>query len=120
MVFLHALKEGAADRSFGLQVAAMAGLPQPVLHHARQRLNMLERPNDAIAPSACLAKRNESTTSHHDCRCQPQPALEGDPYQPGLFNPETAALRGAIAQLDLDSMTPKQALETLYQLRALL
>ncbi|WP_460822877.1 DNA mismatch repair protein MutS [Lysobacter olei] len=100
LVFMHAVKEGPADRSFGLQVAALAGLPKTVVKQARGRLAELERQNrDAPAPTMSA------------------PALD-QPQQFGLFAPNAAAL-DALASIDPDELTPKQALEALYRLKAL-
>ena len=100
LVFMHAVKEGPADRSFGLQVAALAGLPKAVVKQARGRLAELERQNrDAPAPTMSA------------------PALD-QPRQFGLFAANSAAL-DALASIDPDDLTPKQALEALYRLKAL-
>ncbi|MBS0194901.1 MAG: DNA mismatch repair protein MutS [Proteobacteria bacterium] len=99
LVFMHAVMEGPADRSFGLQVAALAGLPKAVLKQARQRLTELER-----------SSRDESARLS-------APALDA-PQQMGLFTSSSAAL-DALAALDPDELTPKQALEALYRLVAL-
>jgi DNA mismatch repair protein MutS len=103
IVFLHAVKEGPANQSYGLHVAALAGVPADVIRMARQRLAELERQN-----------------------------LSGAPHDPqlGLFNmdapaaspadPAAEALREALTALDPDSLSPREALEALYRLRALL
>ena len=99
LVFMHAVKDGPADRSFGLQVASLAGLPKPVLQRARKRLAELERhARGAQAPMSA-------------------PVLDA-PQQMGLFTPSSAAL-DALAAIDPDELTPKQALEALYRLSAL-
>jgi DNA mismatch repair protein MutS len=99
LVFMHAVKEGPADRSFGLQVAALAGLPKAVVREARGRLAELER------------RRNEPVPV-----LSPQ-ALDS-PQQFGLFAPACAAL-DALAAIEPDELTPKQALEALYRLKQL-
>lgn len=100
LVFMHAVKDGPADRSFGLQVAALAGLPKSVVKQARSRLAELEQHNrDAPPPSLT-------------------PAALDQPQQFGLFAPSSAAL-DALAAIDPDELTPKQALEALYRLKAL-
>jgi len=101
LVFMHAVKEGPADRSFGLQVAALAGLPKAVVQQARARLAELEA-QGRNAPSAPMTAQ----------------ALDA-PQQFGLFAPSSAALE-ALAGIDPDELTPKQALEALYRLKALL
>ncbi|WP_454830120.1 DNA mismatch repair protein MutS [Pseudoxanthomonas wuyuanensis] len=102
LVFMHAVKEGAADRSFGLQVAALAGLPKTTLQQARRRLAELEQ-------------RGRET---HAAEMAPQ-ALD-QPQQIGLFAPAPSAAQEALAALDPDELTPKQALEALYRLKSLL
>jgi DNA mismatch repair protein MutS len=100
LVFMHAVKDGPADRSFGLQVAALAGLPKAVVSQARARLSELEQraPVDARAPIT--------------------PSVLDAPQQFGLFPPSAAAL-DALAGIDPDELTPKQALEALYRLKSL-
>ena len=98
LVFLHAVKEGPANRSFGLQVAALAGLPRPVIAAARRYLSALESQSPPPATAAA--------------------ALE-QPRQMGLFAEPSAAER-ALREIDPDELTPKAALEALYRLRALL
>ena len=100
LVFMHAVRPGPANRSFGLQVAALAGLPKPVLRQASARLAELE-------------------TQGRDAPVLPMTARALDaPQQIGLFAPSSAAL-DALAALDPDELTPKQALEALYRLKAL-
>ncbi|WP_081759974.1 DNA mismatch repair protein MutS [Pseudoxanthomonas suwonensis] len=102
LVFMHAVREGAADRSFGLQVAALAGLPKATLQQARRRLAELEQ-------------RGRET---HAAEVAPQ-ALDA-PQQFGLFAAAPSAAQEALAALDPDELTPKQALEALYRLKSLL
>lgn len=99
LVFMHAVKDGPADRSFGLQVAALAGLPKAVIAQARSRLAELERHMRAGAPPLSAD------------------ALDA-PQQIGLFAPSSAAM-DALAGIDPDDLTPKQALEALYRLKSL-
>jgi len=100
LVFMHAVKEGPANRSFGLQVAALAGLPRDTVAQARRRLAELEQ-------------RGGQT---HAAEMAPE-AL-GSPQQYGLFAPSSAAV-DALKALDPDELTPKQAMEALYRLKAL-
>jgi DNA mismatch repair protein MutS len=102
LVFMHAVKEGAADRSFGLQVAALAGLPRTTLQQARRRLAELEQ-------------RGRDT---HASDMAPQ-ALDA-PQQFALFSARPSAAQEALAAIDPDELTPKQALEAMYRLKALL
>ncbi|MBB5207095.1 DNA mismatch repair protein MutS [Chiayiivirga flava] len=100
LVFMHAVKEGPANRSFGLQVAALAGLPKSVVAQARRTLAELEQRSRDHVPRTTPA------------------ALE-QPQQFGLFAAPSAAC-DALAAIDPDELTPKQALEALYRLRSLL
>ncbi len=102
LVFMHAVKDGPADRSFGLQVAALAGLPKSTVQQARRRLAELEQ------------RGRES----HASDMAPQ-ALD-HPQQFGLFAPAPSAAQEALAALDPDELSPKQALEALYRLKSLL
>ena len=100
LVFMHAVRPGPANRSFGLQVAALAGLPKAALQQARARLAELEA-QGRDAPTLPLNA----------------PALDS-PQQIGLFAPPSAAME-ALASIDPDDLTPKQALEALYRLKSL-
>nr|WP_058835077.1 DNA mismatch repair protein MutS [Luteimonas abyssi] len=101
LVFMHAVREGAANRSFGLQVAALAGLPRATLEQARRRLAELER-RGGESQSATMSA----------------PALDS-PRQYGLFAAAPSAALEALTALDPDDLTPKQALEALYRLKSL-
>jgi DNA mismatch repair protein MutS len=98
LVFMHAVKEGPANRSFGLQVAALAGLPKRVVDDARRYLATLEH-GHAAAKSSPPAP--------------PTPQL-------GLFDAaRPSALDDALHALDPDTMSPRDALDALYRLKKL-
>jgi DNA mismatch repair protein MutS len=99
IVFLHAVKDGPANRSYGLQVAQLAGVPREVIAQARRYLEMLESQRD----------RNEGS----DRRASVQQEL---PFAPA----QKDDLRATLATLNPDELTPKAALDALYQLRKLL
>lgn len=101
LVFMHAVKDGPANRSFGLQVAALAGLPRTVLDEARRTLAELEQRSRGLPPT---------TTS---------PSALEQPAQLALFRSPPPAL-DALAALDPDELSPKQALEALYRLKGML
>jgi DNA mismatch repair protein MutS len=96
LVFMHAVKEGPANRSFGLQVAALAGLPKSVIADARRTLAELERGTQR-APGGSRAT---------------------SPQLP-LFSAEPSALERALDALAPDALSPREALDALYQLKAL-
>ena len=100
VVFLHNIQEGPANRSFGLQVAKLAGIPGPVLQAAQEKLEELERGEPARVPRAAAGERAPS----------PQPDL----FTAAAPHPVTTALEA----LDVDDLTPRQALEKLYELKS--
>jgi DNA mismatch repair protein MutS len=96
IVFLHAVEEGPADRSYGLQVAALAGVPKTVVRQAKKTLEGLER------------QRLER-------------GGQNDLFANGVKEekPETDALRDALQEINPDELTPREALELLYRLKKL-
>jgi DNA mismatch repair protein MutS len=102
IVFLHAVKEGPADRSYGLQVAQLAGVPREVIARARQYLLELEKERDRRRPAS------------------PQGELLLAPPEDAGARAVNDALAGALEEINPDELSPKAALEALYRLRALL
>jgi DNA mismatch repair protein MutS len=102
VVFLHRILPGGADRSYGVHVAQLAGLPKPVILRAQELLEELEATRGGVAPERA-ARREESAL----------PA--GRQAQLPLFAANSALLR-QLADIDVDAMTPLQALNTLYEL----
>ncbi len=105
--FLHRVVPGAADRSWGVQVAAMAGLPRAVLERAAELLAALERGGSDAERLLQLPP--------------PQPAF-GAPGGAGARSAHTApapgaTLLGELAGLDIDGLTPLEAISALYALR---
>ena len=98
IVFLHAVEEGPASQSYGLQVAALAGVPKPVIRTARKYLQMLE--------DASL-QRGSQNDLFAAGQAQPEP------------EPEVDALHAAMSQINPDELSPREALELLYRLKKL-
>jgi DNA mismatch repair protein MutS len=105
IVFLYRVVMGAADRSYGIHVAKLAGLPPPVLTRANEVLSALEKADGRPKPSALA----DDLPLFQAARGQGSPEAD-----------RATALEGALAALSPDAMTPKQALEALYRLKALL
>ncbi len=105
IVFLHKVKPGAASRSYGIQVAKLAGLPQPVLTRAKQVLALLEK-------SDRRPKDNSGVLDDLPLFAAARPQ-SGSPAQ------SESAVEKALAAIRPDELTPKAALETLYALKAL-
>ncbi len=108
VVFLHEVRRGAADRSYGVQVARLAGLPAAVTERARVVLDALEagaREGGATRPQALIDDLPLFAATRAPA---PDPAAR-DPHAPII-----ARLRAAAP----DEMTPREALDLLYALRA--
>ncbi len=98
LVFLHRVQDGPASRSYGLQVAALAGVPPVVIQQARQRLRLLERQ---------MLRRELPGRS---AAASPQLSLFGEPTHPAVT---------ALADLDPEALSPEQALAELKRLKKL-
>jgi len=95
IAFMHSVQDGAASKSYGLAVAALAGVPKEVIKRARNKLKELEALSGSSAAST----------------------VEGSQMQ--LLVAETSPAVDALEALDPDSLTPKQALEWIYRLKTL-
>nr|WP_319533264.1 DNA mismatch repair protein MutS [uncultured Cohaesibacter sp.] len=102
VVFLHEIVPGAADRSYGIQVAKLAGLPDAVIQRARAVLEHLEE-GDRQSPAASI----------DDLPLFSVPVKKAEPQK-------ADDLRLALTELDLDDLSPRQAQEALYRLKGLL
>ena len=105
IVFLRRIVRGSGDRSFGIQVAKLAGIPEPVLRRAKIILEELEE-SDIAHPAA--ASRDTSASSH-------------SPKQMNLFeiNQEARAIK-ILREMDVDNLTPKEAISELYSLHRMI
>jgi DNA mismatch repair protein MutS len=103
VVFLHEVMPGAADRSYGIQVAKLAGLPAAVIERARLVLAQLEA-EDRTSPARRLV---DDLPLFAAARASPAPTDD----------PAVGALLAELAALDPDELTPRQALEALYALK---
>jgi len=95
LVFLHAVKDGPANQSYGLQVARLAGVPKPVVGEARRYLQELERRDHAARPAS------------------PQRALD----LPAPADPAEAATLAELRAIDPDGLSPRDALVALFKLK---
>ena len=96
LVFLHAVKPGPANQSYGLQVAALAGVPREVIRRARAYLKSLESLQSTQIDS-------------------PQAQL---PLGVSSASDEPDALREKLNSIEPDSLSPREALELIYQLKS--
>lgn len=95
IVFLHQVQDGAASQSYGLQVASLAGVPPSVVATAKQHLQRLENTN---------VKQTDT------------PHIQADMFS--YQDPKLEELKTAIIEISPDELTPKQALELIYQLKS--
>jgi DNA mismatch repair protein MutS len=95
LVFLHSVKEGPANQSYGLQVARLAGVPGTVIQDARRYLGELERRDHATRPAA--------------------PQQELDLFPPP--DPVRVEILAALESLDPDGLSPREALELVFKLK---
>jgi DNA mismatch repair protein MutS len=109
IVFLHEVAPGAADRSYGIQVAKLAGLPRAAVKRAREVLARLESEGNgagaAMEDLPLFAAMQEPEQAAYDGADEQAEALK--------------TLRDEIAGLDPDGMTPRDALAELYRLKTL-
>ncbi|HLJ78292.1 MAG TPA: DNA mismatch repair protein MutS [Acidobacteriaceae bacterium] len=94
IVFLHRIEQGPANRSYGIDVARLAGLPPAVIHRARQVLKQHER------------------SERHNVAVETEPAL-----QLTMFTPLSQRILDRLAQTDVNTLTPLQALNLLEELK---
>ena len=114
IVFMHSVQEGAASKSYGLAVAALAGVPKPVITMAKQRLAHLEE--------LSAKTRNVNDSPQADllfAELISQNSAEISPLAEVKL-PEESPLEKALAEIEPDELTPRQALEALYQLKKIL
>jgi DNA mismatch repair protein MutS len=104
IAFLHEIEPGPASRSFGVQVARLAGMPASLLRHARAALEGLEAERVARQPQI-------------DLFAAPAPGADAASATAAAV-PE-AALASALADIDPDMLTPREALDALYRLKAM-
>ncbi|HEV7415891.1 MAG TPA: DNA mismatch repair protein MutS, partial [Tianweitania sediminis] len=104
VVFLHEVGKGAADRSYGVQVARLAGLPKAVVERARSVLTELEAGSTS---GKAIKLVDDLPLFSAALREPPKPAAASDP------------LRDSLGALNPDDMSPRDALEALYRLKGL-
>ncbi|OLP45439.1 DNA mismatch repair protein MutS [Rhizobium oryziradicis] len=102
VIFLHEVGPGAADRSYGIQVARLAGLPAAVVERARNVLNQLEETD----------RKNPASQLIDDL-----PLFQATMRRETPQTAKASAVEDALRKLDLDELTPRQAMDALYELK---
>ncbi|MCQ0969238.1 DNA mismatch repair protein MutS (plasmid) [Paracoccus sp. TK19116] len=106
VIFLHEVRKGAADRSYGVQVARLAGLPASVVDRAREVLDALEsgEREGAARPTALI---------------DDLPLFRAAPPAPAPAKAKDSALDGRMKDIHPDSLSPREALDLIYELKSL-
>ena len=119
VTFLRKVVPGGADQSYGIHVARLAGLPQAVIARAQQVLEVLEQHNISVEADAATGQPPKANPK------MPKPQrrvsrkmLQNDALQMALFTPKTHPLIEEIRQLELAQVTPLDAVNILYDLKA--
>jgi DNA mismatch repair protein MutS len=108
IIVLHKIIEGGTDRSYGIHVARLAGVPDAVVTRSREILRDIEREEEGLAPRIQRGGAGESI---------PTP---GGGLQLGLFDTRTSSIEEALAEIDPDHITPMDALQKLRELKDML
>lgn len=113
IVFLHQVQDGPASQSYGLQVAALAGVPQNVIQLAKQHLSLLE--NQAVTQKNATPPATSATKTSRVA----EPIQQFDMFsvQP---NPALEKVQQLLEEIDPNELTPRKALDALYELKATL
>ncbi|EAT11659.1 DNA mismatch repair protein MutS [Bermanella marisrubri] len=121
IVFLHHVEEGPASQSYGLQVAKLAGVPLEVVEQAKQKLALLEETNiepspieQSISETPQVAKVTEPQPSASQPNDSAEAIWQGDMF---AAPPEPSEVELALKDISPDDLTPRQALELLYELK---
>jgi DNA mismatch repair protein MutS len=109
VVFLHEVAPGAADRSYGIHVARLAGLPGAAIQRAEEVLETLEKGEQA----GTLQRLADDLPLFAAMAEKTQPAGQAEPAGP-------SAVERRLAEVNPDELSPKEALELLYELRGLI
>jgi DNA mismatch repair protein MutS len=118
VLFLHRLQPGGADRSYGIEVGRLAGLPAPVLGRAREVLALLE--GEGAQMATALGRKGERRDEHSSggkpvARSVRADVMVTPTEQLGLFGPPHPVIE-RLRELDINTMTPLQALDQLAKL----
>lgn len=112
LILLHKVQSGPASQSHGLQVAKLAGIPSNVIKEAQKRLRILEKQQNSIP----------ITSQQNDLFAEQDPVTYAEPtiIEKIIEVEQASKIDQTLRILDVDNLTPKQALDQLYQLKALI
>ncbi|MFH2058370.1 MAG: DNA mismatch repair protein MutS [Pseudomonadota bacterium] len=107
IVFLRRLVKGGTNKSYGIQVARLAGVPDAVIRIAKQVLSGIERKNNNDIPEPIVQKKGKTRKKSN----------KTDPNQLELFSNNEQTLKKMLEKLDISSMTPLEAMNVLNELK---
>lgn len=112
LILLHKVQSGPASQSHGLQVAKLAGIPSNVIKEAQKRLRILEKQQSSMP----------ITSQQNDLFAEQDPVTYAEPtiIEKIIEVEQASKIDQTLRILDVDNLTPKQALDQLYQLKALI
>jgi DNA mismatch repair protein MutS len=110
IVFLHNVHDGPASQSYGLQVAKLAGVPDEVIRHAKSQLAELEGSASPVSITPAPAAVRETPAR---VQRTTETAMQADMFA----SLEPSEVEQALGELDLDNLTPREALNRLYELK---
>jgi DNA mismatch repair protein MutS len=120
VVFLHEVVPGAADRSYGIHVARLAGMPKAAIKRAEEVLQILEQSDQASSLAALaddlplFAAAQPPAPTSREAAAEPPDHSETATSAP---DPAAEAVARRLRDLDPDDLTPREALQVLYELR---
>ncbi len=119
VTFLRKVVPGGADQSYGIHVARLAGLPQTVIARAQQILEVLEQHNLSVEADGATGQQPKAhPTMPKPRRRVSRKTMQSDSLQMALFTPKTHPLVEEIRRLELTQVTPLDAVNILYDLKA--
>ncbi len=110
LYFYYQVQEGPASQSYGLQVAALAGVPQTVIQKAKEILYTLENQS--------VQNPNLSTNTSTDVTRMAEPIQQFDMFASAV-DPKVEKIQSLLNEIDPNELTPRMALDAIYQLKAL-
>ena len=124
IIFMHSVENGPASQSYGLQVAQLAGVPDNVISAARAQLAYLEKSSSHSQPQAGVVATSVAPSVAEEAAApvttaKKVPAAD-QPWQNDLFASAPSAAEERMSAVDPDELTPRQALELLYELKKLI
>ena len=122
IIFMHSVEQGPASQSYGLQVAQLAGVPDCVIQQAKAQLLHLEQ-SSGVSPTALppsFSSTGQSAPQAAQSTANKASAKADHPLQNDLFAVMPSAVEERLAALNPDELSPRAALELMYELKTLL